>query len=214
MQRRAAQVESLLTEIHSLKKEVKKVKTLTELKLKEFERDLQTPTTYRTLPLEIKVPISLGHNKEWYSSTFYSHDRGYRMQLIVNDTIPWERCITFFFTDIMHCDRAKHRQYLGVHVQILPGEFDNSLQWPTLFKLTVRLLHPKLTFQPDTSIRAELRPTPHYSVERHLNLNGRHTSLIWTYSQVGRKCCFHNQLATLHAQRSRCTACVRRWRRL
>ena len=34
------------------------------------------------------------------------------------------------------------------------------------------------------------RPTPHYSVERHLNLNGRDTSLIWTYSQVGRKCCF------------------------
>ena len=37
------------------------------------------------------------------------------------------------------------------------------------------------------------RPTPHYSVERHLNLNGRDTSLIWTCSQVGRKCCFHNQ---------------------
>ena len=48
------------------------------------------------------------------------------------------------------------------------------------------------------------RPTPHYSVERHLNLNGRDTSLIWTYSQVGRKCCFHNQRATLHARRSRC----------
>ena len=31
------------------------------------------------------------------------------------------------------------------------------------------------------------RPTPHYSVERHLNLNGRDTSLIWTYSQVGRR---------------------------
>ena len=29
-------------------------------------------------------------------------------------------------------------------------------------------------------------------MERHLNLNGRDTSLIWTYSQVGRKCCFHN----------------------
>ena len=40
------------------------------------------------------------------------------------------------------------------------------------------------------------RPTPHYSVQRHLNLNGRDTSLIWTYSQVGRKCCFHNQRAT------------------
>ena len=40
-----------------------------------------------------------------------------------------------------------------------------------------------------------------YSVERNLNLNGSDTSLIWTYSQVGRKCCFHNQRATLHAQR-------------
>ena len=42
------------------------------------------------------------------------------------------------------------------------------------------------------------RPTPHYSMERHLNLNGRDTSLIWTYSQVGRKynkCCFHSQRA-------------------
>ena len=33
-------------------------------------------------------------------------------------------------------------------------------------------------------------------VERHLNLNGRDTSLIWTYSQVGHKCCFHNQSTT------------------
>ena len=49
------------------------------------------------------------------------------------------------------------------------------------------------------------RPTPHYSVERHLNLNGRDTSLIWTYSQVGRKCCFHSQRTTLHAPRSRYT---------
>ena len=32
-------------------------------------------------------------------------------------------------------------------------------------------------------------------VERHLNLNGRDTSLIWTYSQVGRKC-FHSQSAS------------------
>ena len=48
-------------------------------------------------------------------------------------------------------------------------------------------------------------------VERHLNLNGRDTSLIWTYSQVGRKCCFHNQstTGTLGAARSRCNARVR-----
>ena len=45
------------------------------------------------------------------------------------------------------------------------------------------------------------RPPLHYSVERHLNLNGCDTSLtcISTYSQVGRKCCFDSQRATLHA---------------
>ena len=40
-------------------------------------------------------------------------------------------------------------------------------------------------------------------VERHLNLNGCDTSLIWTYSQVGRKCCFYSQRATLHARAPR-----------
>ena len=55
------------------------------------------------------------------------------------------------------------------------------------------------------------RPTPHYSVERHLNLNGRDTSLIWTYSQVGRKCCFHSQSAMPGAPRFY-RARIRRWR--
>ena len=45
-------------------------------------------------------------------------------------------------------------------------------------------------------------------VERHLNLNGRDTSLIWTYSQVGRNCCFHSQSATLGAPRSLCNVHV------
>ena len=50
------------------------------------------------------------------------------------------------------------------------------------------------------------RPTPHYSVERHLNLDGRHTSLIWTYSQVGRKCCFHKP--TRYATRPAFACCT------
>ena len=57
-------------------------------------------------------------------------------------------------------------------------------------------------------------------VERHLNLNDCDTSLLWTYSQVGHKCCFHNQRITLHASRLRYTAYrapyaymyIRRWR--
>ena len=43
-------------------------------------------------------------------------------------------------------------------------------------------------------------------VERHLNLNDCDTSLLWTYSQVGRKCCFHSQRITPHASRLRYTA--------
>ena len=43
-------------------------------------------------------------------------------------------------------------------------------------------------------------------VERHLNLNGCDTSLLWTYSQVGHKCCFHSQRITPHASRLRYTA--------
>ena len=39
-------------------------------------------------------------------------------------------------------------------------------------------------------------------VEQHLNLNSCDTSLIWTYSQVGSRCCFYTQRATLHAPRS------------
>ena len=47
----------------------------------------------------------------------------------------------------------------------------------------------------ELSERRNERPTLHYSVERHLNLNGCNTSLIWTYFQVGRKCCFYSQRA-------------------
>ena len=43
-------------------------------------------------------------------------------------------------------------------------------------------------------------------VERHLNLNDCDTSLLWTYSQVGHKCCFHSQRITPHAPRLRYTA--------
>ena len=43
-------------------------------------------------------------------------------------------------------------------------------------------------------------------VERHLNLNDCDTSLLWTYSQVGHKCCCHSQRITPHASRLRYTA--------
>ena len=49
-------------------------------------------------------------------------------------------------------------------------------------------------------------------VERHLNLNVCDTSLLWTYSQVGHKCCFHRQRITPRAVRKRAYVYIRRWR--
>ena len=57
-------------------------------------------------------------------------------------------------------------------------------------------------------------------VERHLNLNDCDTSLLWTYSQVGHKCCFHSQRITRtprvciipRAVRKRTFVYMRRWR--
>ena len=54
-------------------------------------------------------------------------------------------------------------------------------------------------------------------VERHLNLNDCDTSLLWTYSQVGHKCCFHSQRITRvcvipRAVRRRTCVYIRRWR--
>ena len=40
-------------------------------------------------------------------------------------------------------------------------------------------------------------------VERHLNLNDCDTSLLWTYSHVGHKSCFHGQRITPRAVRKR-----------
>ena len=40
-------------------------------------------------------------------------------------------------------------------------------------------------------------------MERHLNLNDCDTSLLWTYTQVGHKWCFHSQRITPRAVRKR-----------
>ena len=54
-----------------------------------------------------------------------------------------------------------------------------------------------LALNPSVIPGAYERPTPHYSVKRHLNLNDCDAFLIWTSTQVVQKCCFHNQRATL-----------------
>ena len=55
---------------------------------------------------------------EWCSEPFYSHNKGYKLRLLVN---------------------CKPNE-LSVHVQLLKGEFDEQLNWPFRGQVTVELL--------------------------------------------------------------------------
>ena len=58
--------------------------------------------------------------------------------------------------------------------------------------------------QPQVSCEQELiREGASNCVEQHLNLIDCNTFLIWTYPQVGHKCCYHSQCVTL-----RCTLAI------
>lgn len=65
------------------------------------------------------------NNELWYSPAFYSHPMGYKM------------CI--------HVYPNGHQEGLGTHLSvfsaILPGEFDDVLQWPFCGEITIHLLN-------------------------------------------------------------------------
>ena len=67
--------------------------------------------------------------------------------------------------------------------------------------LNLYMCYQELMSRPKGGRSVQLRGTA-FESER-----SRH--FIWTYSQVGRKCCFHSQSTTLGAPRSRCNARVR-----
>ena len=97
-------------------------------------------------------------NELWYSPAFYSHPMGYKM------------CI--------HVYPNGHKEGLGTHLSvfsaILPGEFDDVLQWPFCGEITIFLLnqlqnqnHVSYTVQFTTrdSMKYRQRPDPNVVVD-------------------------------------------------
>ena len=64
-------------------------------------------------------------NTYWHSEPFYTHPGGYKMCLIVD----------------ADGDKEGEGTYIGVHLLMLCGEFDDRLEWPFRGKLTIRLLN-------------------------------------------------------------------------
>ena len=64
-------------------------------------------------------------NGEWYSSSFYTHNRGYKFRLEV-------------YPNGVGTGRGSH---LSVYFQLMRGEYDNELEWPFEGDVRVELLN-------------------------------------------------------------------------
>lgn len=94
------------------------------------------------IPVDVKMHNfrqykSLG--RDWFSSPFYTHPRGYKMCLNVDANGFGEGKDT----------------HVSVFIYMMQGEFDSELKWPFCGAITVQILNSK---RPDTN--------PHYTIVR------------------------------------------------
>ena len=83
---------------------------------------------YNQAPMEFIISDfreKKGANKKWYSSPFYTHNRGYkfRLQVYPNGT------------------STGSGTHLSVYAQLMRGEYDNELEWPFEGDIRVELLN-------------------------------------------------------------------------
>ena len=64
-------------------------------------------------------------SSRWYSLSFYSRDKGYKLQLSVD----------------ANGDGSGKGTHLSLYVYLLKGEYDDQLQWPFNANITVQLLN-------------------------------------------------------------------------
>ena len=63
--------------------------------------------------------------RKWYSNPFYTSDKGYKMQLYVN----------------ANGEGSGKGTHLSLFVYVMPGEYDDSLEWPLDHIVTIQLLN-------------------------------------------------------------------------
>ena len=92
-------------------------------------------------------------NKKWYSSPFYTHNRGYKF------------CLNVY----PNCDGRGSGSHLSVYAQLLRGEYDTKLEWPFEGDIRVELLN----WRADKNHHSH---TTHFN--RYYDPDGRYTSLV------------------------------------
>lgn len=92
-------------------------------------------------------------NYEFFSPPFYTHKYGYRLQV----------------SAFLNGNGSGENSHLSVYIRVLPGEYDNLLEWPFSYRVTFSLLdqsdpslskpqHITETFHPDPNWKNFQKP--------------------------------------------------------
>ena len=103
------------------------VKKLNLTRVPTLHDDWREP---HTPPVEVLMTSFASHHKSndhWYSPSFYSHEKGYKLCLRVRANGESE-------------GRGTH---LSIHIHLMRGEHDDTLQWPVRGKVKLELLNRK-----------------------------------------------------------------------
>ena len=126
-------IDELERENETLRKQLTQLSISTEVRsdaMKEEMVDLKMEqgslrSHIGLLPINLRM-AGFDHIKscgyEWFSSSFYTHPKGYKMCLRVD---MW----------------GHNPTHVSVYVHLMPGEFDNYLQWPFRGSIAVQLMN-------------------------------------------------------------------------
>ena len=130
-QRLRGHLATLRGEIKRAKEEAKKeiINEEFDPRIAAVNRDIQTVHSHIGLiPFTFTMPQFEQKKSEdvrWYSPSFYTHPRGYRMCLAV---------------DANGCGDGKD-SHVSVFIFLMKGEYDESLNWPFRANVTIQLLN-------------------------------------------------------------------------
>ena len=128
------QIEELSMKLQSKDKEIEKITQKMEEKLaaklhsKDEEAQIKPKQGFTSEPLLLtvdKFEHLKKNNRDWYSESFYTHPRGYRMRVQI-------------FANGFGDEQGTH---LSLFTHIMKGDYDKELSWPFHGKITVELLN-------------------------------------------------------------------------
>ena len=82
---------------------------------------------YNQAPMEFVISNFYVMKKEWFSSPFYTHNRGYNFCLVVHST----------------SDSRSNCSYVSVYAALMRGEYDEELEWPFEGDIRVEIVNWK-----------------------------------------------------------------------